>query len=108
MVNVGSPHIPSPSPLANVRDLQNVRGYLQVNQTKVLYMQGLSRVVKDSFLLDEHPQSVSHHLLCTRMASSRFPVAVLKTSFSPATRFTSIPIRLMLISRRLDGNTPHG
>lgn len=64
-------------------------------------------LVKDRFLPDEHSQSISYHLFCTRMTSNRFPVALLKASFSPGTRYKSIPTRLTLISQRWDGNMPN-
>lgn len=64
-------------------------------------------LVKDRFLPNEYSQSISYHLFCTRMTSSRFPVALLRPSFSPDTRYKSIPTRLTLISQRWDGNMPN-
>lgn len=75
MVNVRSHHnTPFPSPLTLV--ILECSRLLTGKQTNVFHTQGLSRVVKDNFLPDEHSQSISHHLLCTRMTPSRFPVAL--------------------------------
>jgi hypothetical protein len=89
----------------STQHFQNVRGYLQVNETVLSHVCDSSGVVQDNFLPHEYSQSLSHHLFCTRMTSSRFPVALLnKACLSPDTHCMSIPIRSMLISRTLDGN----